>query len=66
MSDNRELIARLNNPTLREFNPEAAFAIAVGEHAVETLARIAQLDISATKSIEDLVAPWRRLSTEGT
>ena len=42
---------------------ELAAAKSVSANAVETLARIASLDISATKSIEDLVAPWRQLHT---
>ena len=42
---------------------QLAVAKSVSANAVETLARIASLDISATKSIEDLVAPWRRLHT---
>ena len=40
---------------------ELAVAKSVSGNAVRTLAQIASLDISATRSIEDLVAPWRRL-----
>ena len=42
---------------------ELAVAKSVSGNAVRTLAQIASLDISATKSIEDLVAPWRQLQT---
>ena len=40
---------------------QLAVAKSVSGNAVRTLAQIASLDISATKSIEDLVAPWRRI-----
>ena len=54
---------RVIHQKLEDAERKLAAAKSVALNAVDTLARIASLDISATRSIEDLVAPWRRLPT---
>ena len=53
--------AEIRAAALAESEGELAATRSMAERASLTLALIAQLDISATKSIEDLVAPWRRI-----